>query len=61
MHQLFLGGFEVHRQNKTIDQIGHLGAYEMRAEKLAGLLVEDSLEHALVVAKRDGLSIGNER
>ena len=41
VHQLFFGGLEIHRHHEALDQLGHLGADQMRAEKLAGLLVED--------------------
>ena len=33
----------------------------MRAEQLAGLLVEDRLDHALVLAERNRLAVADER
>ena len=61
VHQFFLCGFEVHRHHKTLDQFGHFGADHVGAEQLAGLLVEDHLYHALVLALRDRLAVADER
>ena len=53
VHQFFLGGFEVHRHDEALDQFGHFGADHVRAEQLAGLLVEDGLDEALILAETD--------
>ena len=52
--QLFLRRLEVHGDDETLDELRHLGTDEMGAEELAGLLVEDRLHQALVLAERDG-------
>src|SRR5882757_6390825 len=61
VHQLFLGGFEIHRDDESLDQFGDFGADEMRAEQLAGLVVEDHLGHALILAERHRLTVAGER
>src|SRR5690606_37841537 len=54
VHQLFLGRLEVHGDDEALDHFRHFRANHMRAEKLAGLLVEDRLDHALILAERYG-------
>jgi hypothetical protein len=44
VHQLFLGRLEVHGDDEALDQLGHFRADHVRAEQLAGLLVEDRLD-----------------
>ena len=61
VHQLFLGGLEVHRHHVALDQLGDFGADHVRAQELPGLLVEDHLDHALVLAERDRLAVAGER
>src|SRR5712671_1207863 len=61
VHQLFLGGFEIHRDDESLNQFGDFGADEMRAEQLAGLVVEDHLGHALILAERHRLAVADER
>src|SRR5690242_6675171 len=61
VHQLFLGRLEVHGDDIALDQLGNLGADHVRAEQLPGLLVEDHLDQALVLAERDRLAVADER
>ena len=61
VHQLFFGRFAVHRHDKALDQLGDFGADHVGAQQLAGLLVEDGLDHAIRLAKRDGLAIAGTR
>ena len=61
VHQLFLRGFEIHRHHVALNELGHLGADHVRAEKLAGFLVEDHLHQALIFAERDRLAIADKR
>ena len=60
MHQLFFGGLEVHRHHVALDELGDFGADHVGAEQLAGLLVEDHLDQALVLAERDRLAVADE-
>ena len=52
---------QIHRDHEALDQFGHFGADHVRAEQLAGLLVEDDLDEALVLAERDRLAVADER
>ena len=61
MHQLFLGRLKIHRDHVALDQFGHLGADHVRAQELSGLLVEDHLDQALVLAERNRLAVTDER
>ena len=61
MHQFFFGGLQIHRHHVALDQFGDLRADHVRAEQLAGLLVEDHLDQALVLAERDRLAVADER
>src|SRR6185503_11424193 len=60
VHQLFFRRLEVHRDDVALDKLGDLGADHVRAEKLAGLLVEDDLYQPLVLAERDRLAVADE-
>ena len=60
VHQLFLGGLEVHGDDEALDQLGHFGADHVRAEQLAGLRVEDRLDQAFRLAERDRLAVADE-
>ena len=51
----------IHRDHIALDQFRHLGADHVRAEQLAGLLVEDHLDETLVLAERDRLAVADER
>ena len=59
--QLFLGGLEIHRDHEALDQFGDFRPDQMRAEQLAGLLVEDDLDQTLILAERDRLAVADER
>src|ERR1700675_1935589 len=48
VHQFFLGGLEIHRHHKTLDQFRHLRTDHMRAEQLPGFLVEDHFGQTLI-------------
>ncbi len=61
VHELFFRGLEIHRDHVALDELGHFGADHVRAEKLAGLLVEDHLHQALILAERDRLAVADER
>ena len=60
VHQFFFGGFQIHRHYVTLDQFGDFGADHMRAEQLPGLLVEDDLHQALILAQRNRLAVADE-
>src|SRR3569833_7221 len=60
VHQLFFRRLEIHCDDVTLDKLGHLGADHVRAEQLAGLLVEDDLHQPLVFPERDRLAITDE-
>src|SRR6187402_1597955 len=61
VEQFFFRRLEIHRHHKALDQFGDFGADQMRAEQLPGLLVEDHLAQALVLAHGDGFAVGGER
>ncbi len=61
VHQLFLGGLELHGNDEALNQLGHLGADHVRAQQLPGLGIEDGLHQPLVLAQRDGLAVADER
>ena len=61
VHQLFFGGLQVHRHHVALDQLGDLGADHVGADERSGLLVEDHLDQALVLAERDRLAVADER
>src|ERR1700688_1002036 len=61
VHQLFFGGLQVHGHHVTLDQFGHFGSDHVRAEQLAGLLVEDHFYQSLVLAERNRLAVADER
>ena len=58
--QLLLGRLEVHGDDEALDQLGHLGADHVGAEKLAGLLVEDRLDQPFRLAQRNRLAVADE-
>src|SRR5580704_3714464 len=60
VHQLFFGGLQIHRHHVTLNELGDFGADHVGAEQLAGLLVEDHLDQALVLAERDRLAVADE-
>src|SRR5215510_13482547 len=60
VHQLFLGGFEIHRDHIALDQFGHFGADHVGAKQLAGFLVEDNLHQTLILAQGNGLAVADE-
>ena len=61
MHQFFFRGFEIHRDDITLDQFSDFGADHMRAQQLSGLGIEDDLGHTLVFTERDRLAVADER
>src|SRR6266566_10078634 len=61
VHQLLFGGFEIHRDHVTLDQLGHFGPYHVRAEEGPAVFVKDHLDQALVLAERDRLPVAHER
>ncbi len=61
VHQFFFGGLQIHRNHIALDQFGHFGADHVRAEQLAGFLVEDHLDQTLVFAERNRLAVADER
>ncbi len=61
VHQVFLGGLELHGDDETLDQLRHLRADQVRAQELPGLGIEDGLDQALVLAERDRLAVADER
>src|SRR3954465_12645074 len=58
VHQFGFGGLEAHGDDEALDQFGHLGANQMRAQKLARLGIENRLDQPLVLAERDRLAVG---
>ena len=60
VHQFFLGGLEVHRDDEALDQLGDFRADQMGAQQLAGLGVEDRLRKPRILAERDRLAVGDE-
>ncbi|MGY3082320.1 hypothetical protein ACVWZZ_008728 [Bradyrhizobium sp. LM6.10] len=60
MHQLFFRGLQIHGDDVALNQLGDLCADHVGAEELAGLLVEDHLDQALVLAERDRLAVTDE-
>jgi len=60
VHQFFFRGFQIHRHDVALDQLGDLGADHVSAEQLPGLLVEDHFHEALILAERDGLAVADE-
>src|SRR6266566_2152586 len=59
--QLGLGRLQGLGDRVALDQLGHLGADHVRAQKLAGLAVEDRLDDPLGLAERYRLAVADER
>src|SRR5207253_6428552 len=57
----FFRGLQVHGDYVALDQFGYFGADHVRAEQLPGLLVEDHLDQALILAERNRLAVADER
>ena len=60
VHEVLLGGFEVHCHHEALDEFGDFRAHHVCAEKLAGLLVEHRFDEPVVLAERDRLAVGAE-
>ncbi len=60
VHQLLFRRLQIHGDDVALDQLGDLRADHVGPEQLAGLLVEDDLDQALVLAERDGLAVADE-
>ena len=60
VHQFFLGRFQIHGDDKALNEFGNFGADHVSAQKLAGLPVEDRLDETLILAERDRFSVGAE-
>ena len=59
-HQLRLGGLELAAHDIALDQLGHLRAHHMRAQKLARRGVKDRLDHPLGLTQRNRLAVADE-
>ncbi|QTK78702.1 hypothetical protein AT6N2_C0861 [Agrobacterium tumefaciens] len=57
VHQVFFGRLQIHGDHEALDEFGDFRAHHMCAEQLAGLLVEDGLDHTLVFAERNRLAV----
>ena len=53
VHQLFLGGLELHGDHEALDHLRHFGADQMGAEQATGLGIEDGLDDLLKAPPRD--------
>src|ERR1700709_1041226 len=60
LHKLLLGRFQSPRDDIALDEFSDLGPHHMGAQQRAGLGIEDSLDHALGLAHRDGLAVADE-
>jgi hypothetical protein len=60
-HQFFFGGLKTHGYDEALNHFRHLGAEQVRAQKLARSSVEDGLNETLIFPHRNGLSIRSER
>ncbi|MPL73135.1 hypothetical protein SDC9_18928 [bioreactor metagenome] len=60
LDQVFLGGLELAADDIALNELGHLGADHVGAQKLAGLRVEDGLHQPLGLAKRNRLAVADE-
>ena len=61
MHQFLLGGFQRPRHGITLNHFRNFRADHMRAQKLAGLGVEDGFDETFRLTQRNRLAIANER
>jgi len=61
VNELFFRGLEIHRHHVALNQFGDLGADHVGAKELAGLLVEDHFDEALILAHRDRFAVAHER
>src|SRR5207237_6076555 len=46
--------------DEALDELGYFRAHHMGAEQLAAPGIEDGLDHALILAKCDGLAVAEE-
>src|SRR5262245_49951202 len=58
--QLGIGAFERSRNRITLNELGDFRTDHVRAQKLSGARVEDSLDETLGFAERDSLAIADE-
>ena len=59
VHQVFFGGFQAHGDHEALDEFGDFCAYHVRAQKLAGLGVEDGFNKPVRLAEGDGFAIAH--
>src|SRR5688500_2103747 len=57
VHQLFLRGFQIHRDDKTLNELGDICSYHVSAKQRAGLGVENRFYEALVLAQGNGFAV----
>src|SRR5690349_2045525 len=60
MHQVELRALHLAGDGIALDHLRHLGADHMRAQKLAGLGIENGLDQTFRLAQRDGLAVADE-
>ena len=59
--ELFLGGFEVHGYDESLNEFRDFRPDQVRAEKLSGFRIENGLGEPIGHAKCDGLAIPKKR
>ena len=59
VHEVFFRGFQAHRDDEALNELGDFCADHMRAEKFAGLGIENGFDEAVRLAKRDGFAIAH--
>src|SRR5215207_1678698 len=59
--QLFFRGFQIHRDDETLNELGDLRANHVSAKQRAGLGVENRFYEALVLPQGNGFAVTYER